>query len=78
MKYQFFAVAYRRANTEHFLASFNLPSGIYEYDGMIAEGALRPIMIDRNNALKPNYINTRGSLYKAQIIWYIRWKLFKM
>ena len=72
LKYQLFAVAYRGTNTEHFLALFNLPSGIYEYHGMIAEGALRLIKNDRSDAFTPNYINARDSLYKAKIIWYIR------
>ena len=49
-----------------------LPSGIFEYHGMIAEGALRLIKNDRSGAFTPSYINARDSLYKAKIIWYIR------
>ena len=60
INYSVFAVAYR--GNGHFMALIKLDNVIFAYDGMIADGMLRPAQTDA-------FRNDYGSM-RAQMVWY--------
>ena len=60
INYSVFAVAYR--GNGHFMALIKLDNVIFAYDGMIADGMLRPAQADA-------FRNDYGSM-RAQMVWY--------